>query len=99
MKQKNVDVAIVGYGPVSKQLATLLGKKGWNVSVHERFPAPYPLPRAVHFDDEIARILQSILPSKDIERNTDVAKDLYEWCNADRQLLLSLDFSAYGVSG
>ena len=63
MKMVNVDVAIVGYGPVAKLLATLLGQKGWNVGVYERFPEPYPLPRAVTLDHEIARILQSIVPS------------------------------------
>ena len=68
MKQENVDVAIVGYGPVAKLLATLLGQKGWKVGVYERFQEPYPLPRAVHLDDEIARILQSIIPTNELER-------------------------------
>ena len=65
-----MDVAIVGYGPVSKLLATSLGQKGWKVSVHEKYLKTYPLPRAVHLDDEIARILQSIIPSSEIEKNT-----------------------------
>lgn len=99
MNQKNVDVAIVGYGPVSKLLATLLGQKGWKVSVHEKYPKTYPLPRAVHLDDEIARILQSIIPSSEIERNTIVANDFYEWVNADRQTLLRIDWTQYGISG
>lgn len=99
MKHENVDVAIVGYGPVSKVLATLLSQKGWKVGVYERFPTPYPLPRAVHFDDEIARILQSILPAGVIERITEVANDCYEWCNAERQTLLQLDWSGNGISG
>lgn len=99
MKHENVDVAIVGYGPVSKVLAALLGQKGWKVGVYERFPAAYPLPRAVHFDDEIARILQSILPAGIIEKITEVAGDCYEWCNAERQTLLKLDWTEYGISG
>ena len=53
------DVAIVGYGPVGQTLAILLGQRGWRVGVFEKRPAAYPLPRAVHFDHEVARILQA----------------------------------------
>jgi glycine/D-amino acid oxidase-like deaminating enzyme len=48
------DVAIVGAGPTGLALAILLAQRGRSVVVLERFPAPYPLPRAVHFDDEMA---------------------------------------------
>ena len=99
MKKENVDVAIVGYGPVAKLLATLLGQKGWSVGVYERFQTSYPLPRAVHFDDETARILQSVLSASEIDRITQVADDFYEWCNGERQNLLKLDFSSFGASG
>ncbi|MCM3764464.1 bifunctional 3-(3-hydroxy-phenyl)propionate/3-hydroxycinnamic acid hydroxylase [Neobacillus niacini] len=99
MKNENFDVAIVGYGPVSKLLAALLGQKGWKVGVYERFQKAYPLPRAVHFDDETARILQSVIPASEIERIIDVAEDLYTWCNAERKILLEIDFSMFGVSG
>jgi 2-polyprenyl-6-methoxyphenol hydroxylase-like FAD-dependent oxidoreductase len=99
MKQEMVDVAIVGYGPVSKLLAALLGQKGWKVGVYERFSEAYPLPRAVHLDDEVARMLQSILPKSELERILQPVPDLYEWRNADRQLLLALDFSQDGISG
>src|SRR5213078_1815012 len=47
------DVAIVGYGPVGQTLAILLGQRGRSVVVLEKQPAAYPLPRAVHFDDEV----------------------------------------------
>jgi choline dehydrogenase-like flavoprotein len=53
------DVAIVGYGPVGAALAILLGQQGRRVVVLERYGTPYPLPRAVHYDHEVARILQS----------------------------------------
>ena len=53
------DVAIVGYGPVGQALAILLGQRGWKVGVFEKQPVAYPLPRAVHFDHEVGRILQA----------------------------------------
>ncbi|WP_053363401.1 bifunctional 3-(3-hydroxy-phenyl)propionate/3-hydroxycinnamic acid hydroxylase [Bacillus sp. FJAT-27251] len=99
MNHENVDVAIVGYGPVSKLLAALLGQKGWKVGVYERFPKTYILPRAVTFDDEIARILQCILPVNEIEKVTVPVPDDYVWVNAKRETLLALDFSQFGISG
>ena len=50
------DLAIVGYGPTGATLANLAGLQGLTVAVVEREPAPLPLPRAVHFDGEVARI-------------------------------------------
>ncbi|MBO1000654.1 bifunctional 3-(3-hydroxy-phenyl)propionate/3-hydroxycinnamic acid hydroxylase [Bacillus sp. SD075] len=99
MKKENLDVAIVGYGPSGKLLATLLGQQGWKVGVYERFPEPFTLPRAVHYDHEIARILQAILPTSEIERISEKVPDFYEWCNADRQALLKIDWSEFGISG
>src|SRR3954470_7111185 len=99
MKKEFVDVTIVGYGPVAKLLATLLGQKGWLVKVYEKFSTPYDLPRAVHYDHETARILQSILPISDIKKVSQVVPDFYEWVNADRQALLKIDWSQFGISG
>ncbi len=55
----DAEVAVVGYGPVGNTLAILLAQLGRSVVVLERRPEPYPLPRAVHFDNEVGRILQS----------------------------------------
>ncbi|WP_206667456.1 bifunctional 3-(3-hydroxy-phenyl)propionate/3-hydroxycinnamic acid hydroxylase MhpA [Muricoccus nepalensis] len=60
MSEETWDVAIVGYGPVGAALANLLGASGLRALVLEREAAAYHLPRAVHFDDEVMRIFQSM---------------------------------------
>ena len=59
MDNEIYDVAVVGYGPVGQLLAILLGQKGYRVAVFERWHQVYPLPRALHYDHEIARVLQA----------------------------------------
>jgi len=54
------DVAIVGFGPTGAVLANLLGIAGLSVVVLERERAIYPLPRAIHFDGEVMRILHDL---------------------------------------
>ncbi|MEM7538011.1 MAG: bifunctional 3-(3-hydroxy-phenyl)propionate/3-hydroxycinnamic acid hydroxylase [Chloroflexota bacterium] len=61
------DVAIVGYGPVGATLANLLGQFGWRTVVFERDTDIYPVPRAVHMDDEALRILQAAGVMGDIQ--------------------------------
>jgi 2-polyprenyl-6-methoxyphenol hydroxylase-like FAD-dependent oxidoreductase len=81
------DVAIVGYGPVGATLAILLGQLGRSVIVLEKWPEPYPLPRAVHFDDEVGRIFQSCGVGDELRRITEPA-EIYEWRNAAGTTLL-----------
>jgi 3-(3-hydroxy-phenyl)propionate hydroxylase len=52
-------VVVVGAGPVGLTAALLLADRGVPVLVLERYPQPYPLPRAVHLDDEALRVLQA----------------------------------------
>ena len=53
-------VIIVGAGPAGCTAALLLADFGIPVTLLERWPQPHPLPRAVHLDDEVARILDRI---------------------------------------
>jgi 3-(3-hydroxy-phenyl)propionate hydroxylase len=53
------DVAIIGCGPVGAMLANLLGLQGCGAVVLEREAAILDLPRAVHLDGEIMRLLQT----------------------------------------
>lgn len=96
----HADVAVIGYGPVGRLLALLLGRRGERVVVIERQPRAYPLPRAVHFDDEVGRIFQSVGVPPDLI--TDIVtpyKEFYEWRAADRRPLLRLDWRGLGPSG
>jgi 3-(3-hydroxy-phenyl)propionate hydroxylase len=53
-------VVIVGAGPVGAASAILLAQRGVRCLLLDRYPTPYPLPRAVHVDDEVMRILQEL---------------------------------------
>ena len=52
-----VPVVIIGAGPTGIAAATLLGQYGVECLVLDRHETVYPLPRAVHADDEVYRIL------------------------------------------
>src|SRR5438093_625826 len=92
------DVAIVGYGPVGQTLAILLGQRGRTVAVLEKQPAAYPLPRAVHFDHEVGRILQAAGVADGLVGMTEVG-DVYEWRNAAGETLLRFSSQATSRSG
>jgi flavoprotein hydroxylase len=94
----SVDVAIVGYGPVGSALAILLAQLGRTVTVLERWPQPYPLPRAVHFDHEVGRILQSCGIGDQVRAISEPA-DIYEWRNGTGHTLLRFGRAGDGPSG
>lgn len=70
------DVAIIGAGPVGLTLANLLGRRGVSVRIFESRPAPYPLPRAVHFDGEAMRLFQAAGLAGDIAPATMVGRGM-----------------------
>ena len=53
------DVIVVGGGPVGVTTALLLAQRGFAVTVFERAPEVYDLPRAIVMDDEIQRVFQN----------------------------------------
>ncbi len=94
----DVDVAIVGFGPVGQALAALLGRAGHSVLVVERFTEIYRMPRAVHLDHEIMRLLQGL------EVTDELAGDLlpvhdYHWYGADGEPLMTLQAPVPAASG
>jgi len=57
---QETEVAIVGAGPVGALLGNFLGLCGVRTVILEREGSIYNLPRAIHFDDEIMRQLQTV---------------------------------------
>ena len=58
-EHRQFDVVIVGCGPTGATLGLLLANAGIKTCILEKARDIYPLPRAVHFDDEIMRIFQN----------------------------------------
>ncbi len=81
------DVCIVGAGPVGSTLALMLARAGHRVLVVERERAVYPLPRAVHVDDEIMRIFQGIGMTQAIAPHI-YPGSTYEFRTASGEILL-----------
>jgi flavoprotein hydroxylase len=92
------DVLVVGAGPVGLTTATLLGLCGWQVGVVERWPQPYPLPRAVVFHHDAARILAGAGLAEVLPTLSEPAAD-YEWRNGKGETLLRLASEDTSYSG
>lgn len=60
MYPTEAQVIVVGAGPVGLFTALLLHHRGVDVVIVERQKALYPLPRAVAFDHESRRLMESV---------------------------------------
>ena len=94
----HADVVIVGYGPVGQTLAILLSKRGHRVAVVERWEQAYQKPRAVVFDDEVARVFAAAGVAARFAEFSEPNLD-YEWRNANGETLLRFSLAATGPSG
>lgn len=94
----DAEVVVVGCGPVGTTLAILLAQLGRSVVVLERWPEPYPLPRAVHFDHEVGRIFGACGIGAELEAITEPAP-IYEWRNGAGTTLLRFGRVGDGRAG
>lgn len=86
------DVIIIGAGPTGLISALLLADKGLSVCVIEKHSDIYPLPRAISFDHEVARIL-NLAGVLDEVLNISDTPDIYQWKSAEDELLFELNWA------
>ncbi len=92
------DVAIVGAGPVGLVLGIQLAQRGRSAVILEQWPSPYTLPRAVHFDHEVGRLLQSCGIGDEVRAASEPA-EIYEWQNGTGTTLLKFGRAGAAASG
>jgi len=66
------DLVVVGCGPVGAVAANLAGRAGLSTLVLDRSPVVFELPRAIHFDSQVMRILQQAGVADEVARDTRV---------------------------
>ncbi|MFF1924567.1 bifunctional 3-(3-hydroxy-phenyl)propionate/3-hydroxycinnamic acid hydroxylase [Streptomyces sp. NPDC058221] len=100
--RRAVDCVIIGGGPVGLLTAVLLGQAGLRVSVVERWPQRYPLPRACTIDHEALRILQAaglMRDHADLFEPSQGERGGYEFRNGEGELLQAIDWNRPAESG
>jgi 2-polyprenyl-6-methoxyphenol hydroxylase-like FAD-dependent oxidoreductase len=97
-----VDCVVVGGGPVGLLTAVFLGQAGLQVSVVERQPQRYQLPRACTIDHEALRILQAaglMAGHVGLFEPSQGERGGYEFRNGAGELLQAIDWNRIAESG
>ena len=74
MSTIDFDVVIIGLGPTGGTLANLLAMNNLSILVLEKEAGLYNLPRAVHFDDEVMRVFNTIGITKSLTKKLIINK-------------------------
>jgi glycine/D-amino acid oxidase-like deaminating enzyme len=90
---------VVGAGLVGLTAAILLGARGWRVGVVERWPQPYPLPRAVILHHDAARILAAAGLAEVLPTLSGPGQDCQWWRNGQRETRIRTPFDDTSYSG
>jgi len=93
---------VVGGGPVGLLTAIFLGQASLQVSVVERWPQRYSLPRACTIDHEALRILQAaglMAGRADLFEPSQGERGGYEFRNGEGELLQAIDWNRVAESG
>lgn len=96
------DVAIIGAGPVGLLTALLLAQQEISVTLYEKWPTFYPLPRACSIDHEVIRAVQAAGLSVEMEPLIDPVSGpdkTYEFLDKEGETLLKIDWNRPGKSG
>lgn len=89
-------VVIVGAGPTGLTAASLLAEHGVESVVLERRQGVYPLPRAVHLDDEVWRILQNAGAAEEFGPHGRAAKGMHL---VDARMRVLMEFTRERAEG
>ena len=97
----DVDVAIVGFGPVGALVALLLDDAGLRVAILERSVEPVVLPRAVGLDGESLRAFQRIGLGDTVAAILQPPREKDEVCFTDsrRRRLFGMELPKHGPMG
>jgi len=96
--EPDVDVVIVGAGPVGLVTALLLARRGWTSHIVERHPEAYGRPRAVSMDPETSRTMQRLGLVGEVHAGA-AFTTFYDWFGVDGGLLLRFDRSEEAPAG
>jgi 3-(3-hydroxy-phenyl)propionate hydroxylase len=101
MTHQDIDVAIVGFGPVGAFTALLLAEAGLRVQIVESSAEPVVLPRAVGLDGESVRAFQRVGLGNEVSNILQPPRSGEKICFTDskRQILFGIEVPEFGHNG